>query len=268
MSEKVLSYVHLPNTLEDVDMDSTTYLDLRNGEREPLFFFLLNAYLHSRLETDHESDGDEEVNVYLAGLLHSLVDGRFYADNVDHLAPSALDVCEKAEQCGTNRGKTNVYRTNADHRLMAFGLFSGFGGHVSLYRKTMTSDDTYIEEARQFYSWASIFCARLPPRYRGLATTLEKISEGFDTYQEVLGHMATNHMDLMQRLSPGQTWHLEKDAHAAALPQIEVHALDRMLDAYNRWRLEPNEASRKQFLEASTPYCELKPGFNAGSLMN
>ena len=95
-------------------MDSTAYLDLRNGEREPLFFFMLNAYLQSRIETDHESDGDEEVNVYLAGLLHSLVDGRFYADNVDRLATSALDVCQKAEESGTDRGKTNVYRTNAD----------------------------------------------------------------------------------------------------------------------------------------------------------
>ena len=135
-------------------MDSTAYLDLRNGEREPLFFFMLNAYLQSRIETDHESDGDEEVNVYLAGLLHSLVDGRFYADNVDRLATSALDVCQKAEESGTDRGKTNVYRTNADHRLMAFGLFSGFGDHVSLYRRGTTPDEAYIDEARQFYSWA------------------------------------------------------------------------------------------------------------------
>ncbi|HJP29866.1 MAG TPA: hypothetical protein QGF95_04860 [Candidatus Latescibacteria bacterium] len=249
-------------------MDSTAYLDLRNGEREPLFFFMLNAFLQSRIETDHESDGDEEVNVYLAGLLHSLVDGRFYADNVDHLAPSALDVCEKAEQSCTNRGKTDVYRTNADHRLMAFGLFAGFGDHVSFYRRATTPDEAYIEEARQFYSWASVFCSRLPPRYRGLSVTLEKLADEFGTYHEVLAHMATNHMDLMERLSPGQTWHLEQDAHLAALPQIEAQALDRMLDAYNRWRLEPNETTRKQFLEASTPYSELKPDFIPRNLMN
>ena len=71
----------------------------------------------------------------------------------------ALNVCQKAEESGTDRGKTNVYRTNADHRLMAFGLFSSFG-----------------------------------------------------VYHEVLGHMAAHHMDLMERLSPGQTWHLEHEA--------------------------------------------------------
>lgn len=249
-------------------MDSTAYLDLRSGEREPLFFFMLNAYLQSRIETDHESDGDEEVNVYLAGLLHSLVDGRFFAANVDRLASSALDVCQKAEESGTDRGKTNVYRTNADHRLMAFGLFSGFGEHVSRYRRATTPAEAYIDEARQFYSWAAVFCSRMPPRYRGLAMTLEKLADDFGAYHEVLRHMATHHMGLMERLSPGQTWHLEHEAHEAALPQIEVHALDRMLDAYNRWRLDPNQKTRKQFLEASSPYSELKSDFDPKALMN
>lgn len=249
-------------------MDSSAYLDLQNSEREPLFFFLLNAYLQSRIETDHESDGDEEVNVYLAGLLLSLVDGRFYADNVDHLATSALDVCERADQVGTDRGKASVYRTNADHRLMAFGLFSGFGEHASLYRRTMTADDAYIEEAQQFYSWAALFCARMPSRYRGLASTLEKLAGGFDTYHEVLGHMAANHMNLIRRLSPGQTWHLEHGAHVAALPDLEEQALDRMLDAYNHWRLKPNETTRQQLVEASGPYCELKPAVDVQQLMN
>lgn len=58
-------------------MDSPTYVDLNNGEQENMFFFLLNAYLTSRIETDCESDGDEEVNVYMAGLLHGVVDRKF-----------------------------------------------------------------------------------------------------------------------------------------------------------------------------------------------
>ncbi len=41
-----------------------------------------------------------------------------------------------------------------------------------------------------------------------------------------------------------------------------------MLDAYNRWRVEPNKTTRKQFLEASTPCTELKSGFDPKDLMN
>jgi hypothetical protein len=249
-------------------MDTAHYVDLDNGEREPLFFFLLNAYLQSRIETDNESDGDEEVNVYVAGLLHSLVDGRFYCDNVDRLATSPVEVCQKAEESGSNRGKANVYRSNADHRFLAYGLFSGWAEHRSRYRCAMTSDESYMEEAQQFYSWAAVFCARLPERYRGLTATLEKLADGFDTYRHVLAHMGANHLDLLQRLSPGEAYHLERRAHEAALPKIEEHALDRMLDAYNRWRAQPSESTRAEFLQESGPYCQLRPDFTPEQLMN
>lgn len=249
-------------------VESSAYVDLGSGEREPLFFFLLNAYLQSRIETDNESDGDEEVNVYVAGLLHSLVDGRFYTDNAERLATSPLDVCQKAAASGTDRGKADVYRTNADHRLMAFGLFSGWGEHTSRYRRTMTPEESYMDEAQQFYGWAAMFCARLPHRYRGLALTLGKLAERFDTHRRVLAHMGAHHLDLLRRLTPGEVYHLEKAAHEAALPQIEEHALDRLLDAYNRWKADPSAKTREGLLRESRPYGQLHPAFDANRLMN
>lgn len=249
-------------------MESPEYLDLDNGEREPFFFFLLNAYLQSRIETRNESDGDEEVNVYLAGLLCSLVDGRFYTCNLDRLAASPADVCQRVQTCGSDRAKAEVYRANADHRLVAFGLFSGWGDHVSLYRRATTPDEAHIEEAQQFYGWAALLCGRLPSRYRGLKVTLEKLADGFETYRHILAHMGANHLDLLQRLSPGEAYHLERAAHEAALPQIEGHALDRMLDAYNRWRAEPCDGTRTRFFQESLPYRQLRPGFDPGGLVN
>ncbi|MEK7189089.1 MAG: hypothetical protein AAB671_01105 [Patescibacteria group bacterium] len=245
------------------------YFDLGCGERETLFFFLLNAYLQSRIETSHESDGDEEVNMYIAGLLYSLVHGEFYAENAGRLAVSPADVCEKAEQSGTACGKAAIYRANADHRFVAFGLFAGFGDHVSRYRRAVTDDpsEANLEHAQQFYVWAACHCARLPARYRGLSLTLDKLAAGFETYRRVLRHMAANYMDLISRLSPGEVWHMERTAHAAALPAIKEEALNRMLDAYNRWRAQPGEATRQAFMEASEPYCQLKPGFDPHSLL-
>ncbi|MBI1961312.1 MAG: hypothetical protein HY473_02590 [Candidatus Sungbacteria bacterium] len=245
------------------------YVDLGNGERETMLFFLLNALLQSRIETGHESDGDEEVNVYITGLLHSIVDGTFYVDNGGRLAASPLDVAQIAGQAGTVRGKASVYRTNADCRLMEFGLFSGCGGYVSLYRQAMTPQpaETYLEQAEQFYAWAALLCSRMPARYRGLALTLYKLAEGFDIYRQVLSHMGANYIGLLARLSAGQMAHLEHDAHQAALPAIAEHALDRMLDAFNRWKADPTAATRAAFLDASGPYCLLKPGFDPATLV-
>lgn len=249
-------------------IDSAAYVDLTNGERESLFFFLLNAYLLSRIETDNESDGDEEVNVYVAGLLYSLADGRFYTESGDRLATSSLDVCQKAEESGSDRGKADVFRTNADYRLLAFGLFSGWGEHTSRCRRALTDEESYLDEAQQFYGWAASFCGRMPRRYGGLALTLEKLAAGFETYRDVLSHMGANYLDLLPRLSPGQAFHMEREANEAARPQIEEHALDCMLDAYNRWRKQPGAATRSDFLDASAPYCQLKPAFEPASLLN
>ena len=249
-------------------MESTKYLDLENGSREPVFFYLLNAYLQSRIDTDHESDGDEEVNVYVAGLLESVVTGKFYSDNADHLAISATDVCEMADASESDRQKAGIYRTNADHRFLAFGLFAGWGEHVGTSRRAVTPDGAELEDAQQFYAWAALFVARLPSRYQALGVTFEKLADHFDIYREALRHMAANHLGLLPRLSRGETFHLERQAHEGALPKIEEFALDQMLDAYNDWRAQPCEASRERFFTHSETYTQLRPGVDTRYLVN
>ncbi len=246
-------------------MHDVDYLDLNNGERETLFFYMLNAFLCSRLDIERESDEDEEVNVYMAHLLHSLVDGSFYADNADVLAATPMDVFAKVEE-GGDRHKMNVYRTNADHRLVAFGLFDGLGGHQGLYRQATTSREHYLEQAQQYYGWAASFSQRLPGKYSGLASALNKLSRDFEIYRSILSHMSSTYMDMMGRLSPGETFHLEHQAHADALPALRQQALDLLLDAYGRWRQEPNGENRKTFQEACRRYREVEPNFDEAAL--
>ena len=249
-------------------MDSSTYIDLNSGEQETVFFFLLNAYLLSRIETGCESDGDEEVNVYMAGLLHGVVDGRFYTQATDHLAVSCTDVQRKAEDGGSDRSRTDVYRANADHRMIAFGLFDGWGERSSRLRSATSTSEGYLEEAQKFYGWASAYCRRMPQRYGMLAQTLDRLAQDFKTYHGVLDHMSRHHLDLLPRLTRGQTFHLEHEAHESALPAIEEHALDRMLDAYNAWRSEPNSDTRDEFLRQSSTYSQLRPAFTGDNLLN
>lgn len=244
-------------------MRDADYIDLQNGEREPIFFFMLNAYLCSRLDTDQESEEDEEVNVYMAHLLHSLVDGSFYTANAEVLADAPLDVFAKVEESESDRHKLKVYRTNADHRLVSFGLFEGFGGHQGFYRKTHTPQETYLEQAQQFYGWAACFSERLP-RHKGLAGALHKLARDFEMYQSILSHMGSTYFGLMSRLSPGQVYHLERQAHEAAKPALREGALDRMLDAYSQWQCEPNAEHRQRFQEACARYQEFDGTLSTG----
>ena len=202
------------------------------------------------------------MNVYIAYLLQSLVDGSFYADHGDSLAVTPLDVYAKAEESDANGYKLDVYRRNADYRLVAFALFDGWGDHESRYRRNSTPSASYLDEARQYYSWASVFCSRLPAKYHGLCDTLDKISSSFDSYVDILNHMSSHYMHLLRRLTPGEIFHLERGAHEAALPQIEEQALDRLLDSYNGWKSEPTEESRRGFEIECAGYGEIREGFS------
>ena len=242
-------------------MEMATYCDIDTGERQTVFFFMLNAYLHARIDTENESDGDEEVNVYMAYLLQSLADGTFYTANGDNLALTPFDVHRKVELENSDRHKVRVYRANADHRLIAFGLFDGWGEHRSVYRQSFTTSDSYLEEARQYYAWAALFSNRMPARYGAMAVTLGKIASRFDTYLDVLKHIGLSYFDFIERLTPGELFHLEKQAHAAALPKISEHALDRLLDAYNAWKVDPTAAKKACFHEECEVYREINPDF-------
>ena len=244
---------------------TTKYTDLDSGQRETVFFFMLNAYLNARIDTENESDGDEEVNMYMAHLLESLVDGSFYVNHADELAPTSLDVFSKVEDSDSARRKVDVYRTNADHRLVAFGLFDGWGGHRSLYRRSCTPNESYLEEAQRYYGWAALFCTRLP-HCSGLGGTLEKIAVHFNTYLDVFNYMGTHYLHLLHRLTPGEVYHLERKAHEAALPRIEEQALDRMLDAYNDWKADPSAANRECLQVECGRYQTLRPEFRPEAL--
>lgn len=249
--------------------EQTRYIDLRTRERETAFFFMLNAFLKARIDTDNESDADEEVNVYMAHLLHSVVDGRFYADHAGDLASSPLDVQARVEARDSDRHKLRVYRSNADHRLVAFGLFAGTGEHRSFYRRNLGgSPEEPLEEAQQYYGWAALFGKRMPSRYAGLAQALEKLSARFGTYREVFGRMGAEYMGLIRRLSPGQVFHLEREAHRAALPGIGAEVLDALLNAYVAWQSEPTAARRRRFQALCEQYEAMKSEAKAAGPSN
>jgi hypothetical protein len=247
-------------------MQDVAYLDLKTREQETMFFFAFNAFLCSRLDTDQDSDGDEEVNVYMAHLLLSLVDGRFYTEHAEVLGSTPAEVFAKAEQEDTPRHKLQVYRANADHRLVSFGLFSGSGERQSLYRQTFANPAGYLEEAQQYYHWAALFGNRLPARYQGLALALAKIATNFETYCAVLTHLSTTYLRLMPRLSSGEVFHLEREAHQAAQPYIREEALNRLLDAYNHWQTQKTPEARRRFQDECALYQQVNPVFDPSCL--
>ena len=78
------------------------------------------------------TEEDEEVNVYIANLLHSLVEGTFYTQNAEVLADAPYDVFSQVEASESDR-------------------------HKGFYRKNTTPQECYLEQAQQYYGWAACF---------------------------------------------------------------------------------------------------------------
>ena len=224
----------------------------------------------ARAKSHRENKINNELNrmtIYLWTVRNA---GDTLAQSQHHFAERAREAGpeSKIEDSHSDRRKFDVYRKNADHRLVAFGLFAGWGDHKSLFRQSCTPDEAYLEEAQQYYGWAALFCARMPDRYSGLGCALEKIAADFETYLSVLSHMGTHYFQLLARLSPGQMYHFERQAHLAALPAIEEQVLDRMLDAYGDWKAEPTKQKREVFREECSRYQLLNPDFQPDALLD
>ena len=103
----------------------------------------------------------------------------------------------------------------------------------------------------------------MPEKYRGLAQTLEKLAADFETYVEILDYMSAHYFNLIQQLSPGQMFHLEREAHEAALPQLKQELMEHMIEAYSQWRLESSAENQRLFQEAYQRYQEIEEKLGA-----
>ena len=74
----------------------------------------------------------------------------------------------------------------------------------------------------------------------------------------------TKYLNFCYRLSPGEFFHLERQANTAAQENIREAALNRMLDAYNRWKLKPTSDNRRQLQEHCAVYAKLAPDATVG----
>lgn len=97
---------------------SFAYTIVGGRENEQSLYFMLNALLQSRIHVNLESTDDEDVNMYLASLLHTYLSDGIHAN--DTISSYDADVVRNAVP-GDLRTRYRVYRANADHALMHAG---------------------------------------------------------------------------------------------------------------------------------------------------
>jgi len=142
-------------------MNPRQYVDLKEGGRnlQPTYYFMINCLLYSRMETGLVSNQDyydEDVNVYLAHLLHSFINPDYVEQSKRYLSKYDADVFKRLSQSTDARLKYAIYKTNADFLLVSIGIFDNPLAPTATpaRSKPAPSEEAYIGRGKTYYHFA------------------------------------------------------------------------------------------------------------------
>jgi hypothetical protein len=239
----------------------------------PTYHFMMKCLLYSRMETgllSNQDFYDEDVNVYLAHLLDSLIQPENMERARRYLSPYDTEVFQKLSQSKDARLKYTIYKTNADFLLISLGIFDSPEGIVTVGTAPQRPDQDFFrptEEAsigrgRTYYRFAYTYSQMVHGRNAGISDVLEKLSMGFDKYLRILAHMRGEYLDLLKRLSSGEVYHLERVANDEQRQDSLREKQDRVLDLYLDWKKTGEADLRTRINELIKEIRSLDPHFN------
>jgi len=233
-------------------MNPRNYVDLKESSRnlQPTYYFMINCLLYSRMETGLVSNQDfydEDVNVYLAHLLHSFINPDYVEQSKKYLSKYDADVFRRLSNSTDARLKYSIYKTNADFLLVSIGIFDNPGAAVTP-RRLQPAEEAYIGRGKTYYHFAYSYSQQMHRKNQGVSEVLEKLSVGFEKYIRILSHMRGEYLDLVQRLSGGEVYHLERSVNEHQQQELLRVKQDELLESYSAWKTDPC-AARVEDLE-------------------
>jgi hypothetical protein len=250
-------------------MDGDSHITIGpSGQRdvEPTFFFVMNCLLYSRLESGNPSNQtyyDEDVNVYLANLLTSFMNPDYHERARKYLSRYDSDLFEKVRQSSDVRLKYTIYKTNADFLLISIGIFRNADGSRPGSKDALMKDneEVYVGRAKAYYQFAYSYSQSMFRKATAISEVLEKLSKGFEQYVQILSYMRGEYFNILDRLSSGDVYHLERSLDRMESDK-ELKALqDEFLDLYSDYVKSKDPALKEQLRELARKIQKLDETF-------
>jgi hypothetical protein len=247
-------------------MNPRHYVDLKDNTRDlqPTYFFMVNCLLYSRMETGLVSNQDfydEDVNVYLAHLLHSFINPEYVEQSRRFLSKYDTDVFRRLAHSSDARLKYQIYKTNADFLLVSIGIFDNPAMAEAHRARVQPSEEAYIGRGKTYYHFAYTYAQQMPRKNAGVAEVLEKLSVGFEKYLRILSHMRGEYLDLVQRLSSGEVYHLERSVDEHQQAELLRVKQDELLELYSAWQKAPTRETEESLERVVGEIREINPSF-------
>ncbi len=247
-------------------MNPRHYVDLKDTSRDlqPTYHFMINCLLYSRMETGLVSNQefyDEDVNVYLAHLLHSFINPEYVEQSRKFLSKYDTDVFRRLQASSDARLKYLIYKTNADFLLVSIGIFDNPAAADAHRAKHQPSEEAFIGRGKTYYHFAYTYSQQMHRKNAGVSDVLEKLSVGFDRYLKILSHMRGEYLDLMKRLSQGEVYHLERSVDEHSAQELLRVKQDELLELYSAWKREPSDATMESLERVVGEIRQINPEF-------
>jgi hypothetical protein len=227
-----------------------SFFDLKNSEVQETRFFFLNYVLKARADLHLESglhENDQETNVYLAGLLNSLVTSDAFVRQKEYLSPFDMDICNYLDAHPGTRTRYIVYRDNADFGLVCRGLFQGYL-HTGAYQKIVLPNDDPQGRIAVYYELAASALAHLQGSHAMLVPVLCSIADYLSEVVNIMARAAGYYFELMERISNGSMFHLERELNIMDKSKAYSTKVDEFLKAYGEYKSGPTEEGRRKLL--------------------
>jgi hypothetical protein len=238
----------------------------RSTQPENAHYFLMNCLLYSRMECGFPSNNeyfDEDVNVYLVGLLASLIDPNRHGRRLERLAVDDASLAAMAASAPTARERYELYRANADYVLVSLGVFGNARGRRPDSVKHMhLSDAAYVGRGKAYYALAQSYAASLARRSSAVSDCLGKLSHGFERYLAVLSTLRGEYLNFHERISEGALYHLERSAEMTERRGEIAFHYDRFLDAYSHYLRSGTAGARERLAAISAEIRAIDPSFS------
>jgi hypothetical protein len=226
---------------------------------------MVTSVLKSRTETGLESNAlyyDEDVNVYLAGLLSSHLDSSYLQWTAPLISRFDTDVAAMVRS-SDEREKYWIYKVNADHLMLTLGLFepSTDTGAPMITSPHASEHRVYAGRGGTYYELAASYGRTLARRATASIDVLEKLSRGFDGYVVILNHLRSHYFNLIDRLNHRGMEAIQQAIECEARSAEFREKVDHLLDLYSEWQRTGDEELAEEIRKIVDSLRALDPEF-------
>jgi hypothetical protein len=179
-----------------------------------------------------------------------------------YLSPYDSALFEKVANSTDARLKYTIYKTNADFLLISIGIFNNAEAKrpdtAHAYRN---SEEAYMGRGKAYYHFAYTYSQSAFRKSTGITEILEKLSNGFERYVEILSHMRGEYFNILDRLSKGEVYHLERSIDPARASRELGTLQDEFLDVYSEYLRTKDQSLRPKVEQITARIRELDDSF-------